>query len=66
MPISLEQRLAELKSEYEAGQAALADLEQKKTELVQTMTRIAGAIQVLEEMIEEQNAGPNESPNANA
>ena len=47
----MEQRLEELKHEYEAGQKMLADLEQKKMSLDQTMLRISGAIQVLEEML---------------
>jgi hypothetical protein len=47
----MEQRLEELKHEYEAGQKMLADLEQKKMNLQQTMLRISGAIQVLEEML---------------
>jgi prefoldin subunit 5 len=47
----MEQRLEELKKEYEAGQKMLADLEQKKMNLEQTMLRISGAIQVLEEML---------------
>jgi len=47
----MEQRLEELKGEYEAGQKMLADLEQKKMALEQTMLRISGAIQVLEEML---------------
>ena len=47
----MEQRLEELKGEYEAGQKMLADLEQKKMTLEQTMLRISGAIQVLEEML---------------
>ena len=47
----MEQRLEELKHEYEAGQKMLADLEQKKMNLEQTMLRISGAIQVLEEML---------------
>ena len=47
----VEQRLEELKHEYEAGQKMLSDLEQKKMALEQTMLRISGAIQVLEEML---------------
>lgn len=47
----MEQRLEELKGEYEAGQKMLADLEQKRMTLEQTMLRISGAIQVLEEML---------------
>jgi hypothetical protein len=47
----LEQRLTELKSEFEAGQKMLADLEKKRNELEATMLRISGAIQVIEEML---------------
>ncbi len=51
MKEQLEKRLAELKSEFEAGQKMLADLEAKKNELQATMLRISGAIQVIEEML---------------
>jgi hypothetical protein len=47
----LEQRLGELKSEYQAGQKMLVDLEARQTELRQTLLRISGAIQVLEELL---------------
>lgn len=47
----LEKRLAELKSEFEAGQNMLADLERKRKELETTLLRISGAIQVIEEML---------------
>lgn len=45
----LEKRLQELKSEFEAGQQMLAELEAKQLNLKETLLRIAGAIQVLEE-----------------
>jgi len=45
------QRLADLKSEYQAGQKMLADLEAKQADLRQTLLRISGAIQVLEELL---------------
>jgi prefoldin subunit 5 len=45
----LERRLAALREEYQAGQHALAELEQKIDALRATMLRISGAIQVLEE-----------------
>jgi predicted nuclease with TOPRIM domain len=47
----LEQRLNELKAEFEAGQKMLAELEAKKNELQATLLRISGAIQVIEEML---------------
>ena len=45
----LEQRLSELKAEFEAGQEMLAELESKQADLQRTLLRIGGAIQVLEE-----------------
>jgi hypothetical protein len=45
----LQARLAQLKAEYESGQHLLAELEQKQRTLRDTMLRISGAIQVLEE-----------------
>ncbi|WP_372371237.1 hypothetical protein [Candidatus Uabimicrobium sp. HlEnr_7] len=51
-------KLQELHEEWDAGQKMLAqietkqrDLEQKRKELEQTMLRISGAIQVLEEIL---------------
>ncbi len=49
MKEQLEQRLGELKAEYEAGQKMLADLEARQATLRETLLRIAGAVQVLEE-----------------
>lgn len=46
----LEQRLQELRAEFESGQKMLADLESKQVNLRDTMLRISGAIQVLEEL----------------
>ncbi len=45
----LEQRLKQLKAEFEAGQKMLADLEAKETELRATLLRLKGAIQTIEE-----------------
>jgi prefoldin subunit 5 len=47
----LEQRIQELKAEFDAGQKMLADLEQRRATLEQTLLRITGAIQVLEELL---------------
>jgi len=44
-------RIAELKKDFEAGQARLANLDREATQLRETMLRIAGAIQVLEETL---------------
>ncbi len=55
MKQQLEQRLQQLKTEYESGQKVLADLETRKTEVQQTLLRIQGAIQVLEEELAKDN-----------
>jgi predicted nuclease with TOPRIM domain len=47
----LEQRLHELKAEWETGQHMLAELETKQAHLRETLLRISGAVQVLEEML---------------
>lgn len=56
MKQQLEKRLAELKAEYESGQKMLADLEKKHGELESTLLRISGAIQVIEEMLQQEVA----------
>lgn len=48
----LERRLQELQKEFEAGQQALADLEAQQNNLRNTLLRISGAIQVLQEELE--------------
>lgn len=53
MKPEIETRLAELRSEFEAGKNMLADLEKKRTDLEATMLRISGAIQVLEELLKQ-------------
>jgi hypothetical protein len=45
----IDQRLQELKAEYESGQQMLAELGAKQGTLRDTLLRISGAIQVLEE-----------------
>ena len=47
----LEQRVGELRAEQQKGQQMLAELEGKAAELRQTLLRISGAIQVLEELL---------------
>lgn len=49
MRTQLEQRLQALKSEFDAGQKMLAELEARQVNLRETLLRISGAIQVLEE-----------------
>lgn len=55
----LEQRLQELKAEYESGQKMLADLEARQEELRNTLMRISGAITILEEVL-----APEDKPSA--
>lgn len=43
-------RLDELKRDFEAGQAQLHELEARQAHLRETLLRISGAIQVLEEL----------------
>jgi prefoldin subunit 5 len=47
----LEQRVSELKAEQEKGQHMLAEIDARQAELRQTLIRISGAIQVLEELL---------------
>ncbi len=49
----LEQRLKELRIEFEQGQKMLGDLEKRQSELRDTLLRISGAIQVLEEVLQQ-------------
>jgi len=51
MKLILEARLKELKEEYQKGQGQLLALEQETANLRNTMIRISGAIQVLEELL---------------
>jgi chromosome segregation ATPase len=45
----LEQRLKELKAEFESGQKMIADLESREANMRVVLHRISGAIQVLQE-----------------
>jgi len=57
MKEQLERRLNELKAEFEAGQKMLAEIESRRAELRTTLTRIGGAVQVLEEELAKAAAG---------
>ncbi|WP_238652813.1 hypothetical protein [Paenibacillus piscarius] len=50
MKEQLEARMNELKAELEAGRQMIQELDEKRTQLGYTLTRISGAIQVLEEL----------------
>ncbi|NER21130.1 MAG: hypothetical protein F6J86_27515 [Symploca sp. SIO1B1] len=45
----LEKRLQSLRTEYQSGKQVLTDLEAKQANVKDTLLRIEGAIQVLEE-----------------
>lgn len=47
MKEQLEQRLKELRAEFESGQITLADFKSKQANLRDVLLRISGAIQVL-------------------
>lgn len=51
MEAQLRMRLEELKREFEAGGARLRELEAEQARVRETMLRISGAIQVLEEAL---------------
>jgi uncharacterized coiled-coil protein SlyX len=59
MQEQLEGRLSELRAEQSKGQQMLAELEEKQASLRQTLLRISGAIQVLEELLAKVEPPPN-------
>ncbi|WP_442783241.1 hypothetical protein [Collimonas fungivorans] len=61
----IEARIRELKDNYQAGQAQLRSLEAQQKDLQQTLLRISGAIQVLQELIDVtlQAEGPDAQAN---
>jgi prefoldin subunit 5 len=59
MKLQIEQRLQSLKAEFEAGQKMLADLEAQQANVRNTLLRISGAIQVLEELTQADRSDEN-------
>ena len=51
MQQQIQERLATLKKDFETGQARLKELETEQTYLRETLLRISGAIQVLQEVM---------------
>ena len=49
----INKRIESLRAEYRTGQEILAELEAREAGLKLTLTRISGAIQVLEELLQE-------------
>lgn len=58
----LRQRLDALKSEYDAGQKMLNELDTRRQEISRTMLRIEGAMQVLQELLAQESAAPEPAP----
>jgi len=65
MKQQLEQRLKELRAEYESGQKALAELENQQTALRSTLLRINNAIQILEEELSKESIKEENKINKN-
>ncbi len=59
MKQQLEQRVQELKREFQQGQQKLTELENEAANLRHTLLRISGAVQVLEEELEKSKATEN-------
>jgi hypothetical protein len=53
-----EAQLEILRKEFEAGERRLAELERQRAQLTETMLRISGAIQVLEDVLGQSAAEP--------
>ena len=56
----LEQRLKQLKAEFEAGKKMLAELEAKQASVRATMLRLSNAIKGLEEELDKADQSPSE------
>jgi hypothetical protein len=62
----IKNRIESLRAEYRSGQGMLAELEAREAGLKLTLTRISGAIQVLEELLQDNNPAEAAQPAANA
>jgi predicted nuclease with TOPRIM domain len=58
----IQARLEELKQELETGQAELQKVEMQRAYLNETVLRISGAVQVLEELLARQPQGQQNGP----
>lgn len=57
--MSMEKRLQDLRKEFKLGEAQLEELDRQRARLRDTLLRISGAIQVLEELLsQEQHTQP--------
>lgn len=62
MTDKLQQRLKALQTEYETGQKMLAELDSKRQNLTTTLLRIEGAMQVLQEVIQQESGASTAEP----
>jgi predicted nuclease with TOPRIM domain len=62
----MRQRLEDLKREFQTGQTRLRDIEQQGTQLRETLLRISGAVQVLEELLAEEKSQDVEAANGHS
>ncbi|MGW0950055.1 hypothetical protein ACWD4O_47095 [Streptomyces sp. NPDC002623] len=67
MPQDPQARLAELRQEYRTGEERLGQLVRHEAELRETLLRISGAVQVLEELTgpdgeKKGEGGPDDAP----
>lgn len=60
----IEQRLRELTTEIAKGNQQLEALEQRRTEIEQTLLRLSGAVQVLTELLDTHDSASSESARA--
>jgi hypothetical protein len=61
----VEQRLKDLREEFETGQKQLAAMEVRTNDLKSTLFRISGAIQVLEEVLSQPPRAPGAAAEKN-
>jgi predicted nuclease with TOPRIM domain len=62
----IKNRLESLAAEYRTGQKMLAELEERQASVKLTLTRISGAIQVLEELLQENDPATETTENGAA
>ncbi|MFC6631809.1 hypothetical protein [Microbulbifer taiwanensis] len=65
MESCLEQRLVSLRLEQEKGRQTLAELDNKRARLTETLLRIEGALAVLQELRAGDSVGPGDEPGSN-
>jgi predicted nuclease with TOPRIM domain len=58
----LQQRLNELKKEFELGQNRLQEMDRQQAHVRETLLRISGAIQVLEELLAQDKPAVEHTP----